>query len=140
MVFLFFRPPSLISSDKVTRNIEKKRRGLKADSQYRFLRRDMRLETPAMSCDRDTRSTIFLLVCDILMQCIYYARASRVETALPYWPTLPFFPGKSRKINTPPGVPGISSKLREKPQFCRIQDFPENSMDSPRMSRFFELF
>ena len=57
-----------------------------------------------------------------------------------YWPTLPFFPGKSRKINTPPGVQGISSKLPEKPKFCLIQDFPENSMVSPRMSRFFELF
>ena len=55
-----------------------------------------------------------------------------------YWPTLPVFPGKI------PGNPHyfqvveISSKLPEKSQFCLIQDFPENSMDSTRMSRFFQ--
>ena len=34
---------------------------LKADSQYNFLRRDMRLATHATSCDSDTRFTIFFM-------------------------------------------------------------------------------
>ena len=53
------------------------------------------------------------------------------------WPTLPVFPGKSWEIITTPRVPGISIKLPEKSQFCLIQDFPEKSMDSPRIFRFF---
>ena len=35
---------------------------LKADSQYNFLRRDMRLATHATSCDSDTRFTIFFMI------------------------------------------------------------------------------
>ena len=62
---------------------------VKADSQYNFLRRDMRLATHATSCDSDTRFTIFFMFATssctsstMHVHCTYTARAPRVETVL----------------------------------------------------------
>ena len=58
---------------------------LKAESQYNFLRRDMRFATHATSCGSDTRFTIFMFAtasCAQVVLCTCTARAPRVETVL----------------------------------------------------------
>ena len=52
----------------------------------------------------------------------------------------PVFPGKIPENQHSSRGPGDFKQTPGKPKFCLIQDFPENSMVSPRMSRFFELF